>query len=102
MYLSSLEVSFLLSCRPLTIDPIYSNVEAKPVTKSGEIREMLKRGLLSPVLWENIITNMLKDGIQKGIEIGPGRVLQGLARRIDKSFQCSAVNNVETLEQIKN
>jgi [acyl-carrier-protein] S-malonyltransferase len=80
--------------------PIYSNVEAKPVKRSDEIRDMLKRGLLSPVLWENIIINMRKGGIQHGIEVGPGKVLQGLLKRIDKSFQCFSVNNIETLEQI--
>ena len=82
-------------------------LKAAPYAITGVVRPAMRIAtitpwLLSPVLWENIITNMLKDGIQQGIEVGPGRVLQGLARRIDKNFQCTAVNNIETLEQIKN
>ncbi len=67
--------------------PVYCNVSAQPVSKAGEIREFLKRQLLSPVLWENIIQNMIKDGLTNFLEVGPGKVLTGLLKRIDRSVQ---------------
>jgi [acyl-carrier-protein] S-malonyltransferase len=63
--------------------PVYSNVTAEPVTSASEIRELLYRQLTSPVRWDQSIKNMIRDGALQFTEIGPGRVLQGLMRRID-------------------
>ncbi|MFQ5584181.1 MAG: ACP S-malonyltransferase [Calditrichia bacterium] len=79
--------------------PVYSNVEAKPVTDSDAIKDMLKRGLLSPVLWETIVRNMVADGIGRVVELGPGRVLQGLVKRIDRNLRCSGINKLQDIEQ---
>jgi len=64
---------------------IYTNVNAKPVKDSNEIKSMLLKQLSSPVRWEETIRNMRNDGIEEFIEIGPGKVLQGLVKRIDRS-----------------
>ena len=62
--------------------PVYINVTAKPVQKANEIRAMLFEQVTSPVRWEETIVNMSADGASSFIEIGPGKVLQGLVKRI--------------------
>ncbi|MGA9407557.1 MAG: ACP S-malonyltransferase [Bacteroidota bacterium] len=62
--------------------PVYANVTAKPLQKTNEIRAMLFEQVTSPVRWEETITNMSADGASTFIEIGPGKVLQGLVKRI--------------------
>ncbi len=62
--------------------PVYANVSAKPVRRSGEIRDALIRQLTSPVRWEESVSNMVADGATTFVEVGPGKVLQGLVKRI--------------------
>ena len=62
--------------------PVYANVTARPVQKSGEIRRLLIDQLTSPVRWDETIVNMAEDGATTFVEIGPGKVLQGLVKRI--------------------
>ena len=80
-----------------TIIPVYLNVSAKPVTKRSDIRNGLISQLEKSVLWHKTITTMNKNEINKYVEIGPGRVLQGLNRRINKTFQTTGI---ETLEDV--
>jgi [acyl-carrier-protein] S-malonyltransferase len=61
--------------------PVYANVTAEPVTRSSEIRELLYRQITSPVRWEQTVSNMIRDGADSFIEVGPGKVLQGLIKR---------------------
>ncbi len=77
--------------------PVYSNVSASPVTKAEYIRQAMIHQLENPVLWSQTITNMAKDGVDQFMEVGTGRVLQGLCRRIDRSL---ATRGVENWEQI--
>ncbi len=62
--------------------PVYTNVTAEPVTNAEDIRTMLYRQLTSPVRWEESIIHMVRDGADSFVEIGPGKVLQGLVKRI--------------------
>ncbi len=62
--------------------PVYANVSAKPVQKADEIRASLFEQVTSPVRWEETIVNMSADGASRFVEIGPGKVLQGLVKRI--------------------
>jgi [acyl-carrier-protein] S-malonyltransferase len=71
--------------------PIYSNVTAKPVLKSEDIRERLIQQLENTVLWQNLILNIIKDGVTNFLEVGPGRVLQGLTKRIDRNVNSSGI-----------
>lgn len=71
--------------------PIYSNVTAKPVKKSEEIRERLIQQLENAVLWQDTIMNMVDDGVTNFVEVGPGRVLQGLTKRIDRNINSSGI-----------
>ena len=79
--------------------PVYANVSASPISSGDDIRQALIDQLEKPVLWHESVTRMIKDGITAAVEIGPGRVLQGLSRRIDRSLN---MNGVESLEQIVN
>lgn len=71
--------------------PVWSNVDAQPHTDPQEIRQLLVRQVLSPVLWEQTIRNMLAQGISEFYEIGPGRVLAGLLKRVDRKVKCTNV-----------
>ncbi len=81
----------VISINDATI-PVYANVTAKPVTKATEIRQLLKDQLTKPVRWEESIKNMVADGAKKFVEVGPGKVLQGLVKRIDSSVEVSGVD----------
>jgi len=75
--------------------PVYTNATAEPVTKAKEIREMLFRQVTSPVLWEMSMRNMVRDGIEKYFECGPGTVLQGLLKRISPESSCVSIGSWE-------
>lgn len=66
--------------------PVYSNVDAKPHQKADEIRDLLSRQVVNPVLWESSIRSMLADGIDGFEEVGTGRVLRGTLKRIDRKI----------------
>ncbi len=82
--------------------PVISNVSAKPVTAVTDIRNNLIKQLESPVLWSTSIQNMISMGIQHFVEVGPGRVLQGLVRRIDRSLTVSGVETFTQISDFKN
>lgn len=71
--------------------PVYSNVDAQPHNEPDEIGSLLVRQVLSPVLWEDSIRNMLAAGADRCYEIGPGKVLRGLLKRIDRKVECQSV-----------
>ncbi len=64
--------------------PVYSNVDAAPHTSAEEIRSLLARQVVSPVLWEASLRRMLSDGCQVFYEVGTGKVLRGTLKRIDR------------------
>lgn len=65
--------------------PIYQNVNALPQTDAAQIRENLVAQLTCPVKWTQISQNMLADGATEFIEVGPGKVLQGLIKKVDRT-----------------
>lgn len=67
--------------------PIYQNVSTFAVTEPSEIKENLIFQLTSPVKWTQSVQNMIKDGATKFIEVGPGNVLQGMVKKIDRSAE---------------
>ena len=71
------------------ICPVYQNVVAKAVTNPSEIKENLIAQLTAPVRWTQCIQAMIADGGTEFIEVGPGKVLQGLMRKIDRSVAAS-------------
>jgi len=72
--------------------PVYTNVTAKPVSDKNEIKKLLLEQLNAPVRWEEIILNMINDGIEEFYELGPGKVLQGLVKRINPNVKCYGID----------
>ncbi len=72
--------------------PIYSNVTGNPIQNSEEIRNALKEQLTAAVRWESSIRNMIADGADNFIEIGPGKVLQGLVKRINPNVAVTGIS----------
>ncbi len=72
--------------------PIYQNVPAKAVNSAKEIKENLVAQLTAPVKWTHTIKEMIKDGATEFTEVGPGKVLQGLMRKIDRSVTANGIN----------
>jgi len=72
--------------------PVISNVDAKPHNVPDEIRTILVKQILQPVLWDNSMQYLLERGFDRFYEVGPGRVLRGLLRRIDRKSVCHNVD----------
>lgn len=72
--------------------PVWSNVDARPHTDPEEIRGLLVRQVLQPVLWEATLRGLLEAGCEKFLEIGPGRVLAGLLKRVQRKAECRNVS----------
>lgn len=80
--------------------PVYSNVTAKPLMKKEEITDALYKQVTSPVRWMEIIKNMSRDGITEFYEIGAGKVLQGLVKRINPDAKTIGIDKYSDLERI--
>jgi [acyl-carrier-protein] S-malonyltransferase len=68
--------------------PVFSNVDAEPHDDPEDIRRILVRQILRPVQWEQSVRNLLAQGFDTFYEVGPGRVLRGLMKRIDRKINC--------------
>ena len=81
---------------------LISNVSANPMQKIEEIKDLLIKQIESRVRWRESIHYMIEAGIDQFIEIGPGKVLSGLIKRINKTVKVNAINNEEDINIIKN
>jgi [acyl-carrier-protein] S-malonyltransferase len=72
------------------ICPVYQNVTAKGVKNPSEIKENLIAQLTAPVRWTQTMNQMIADGCEEVIEVGPGKVLQGLFKKVDRKFPTSS------------
>lgn len=79
--------------------PVMANINAKPETKASEIRENLVQQAAHPVLWEDSVRAMMADGVDTYIEVGPGKVLTGMLRKIDRSLKGENVEDPASLEK---
>jgi len=73
--------------------PVISNVDAQPHSDPETIRQNLVRQVVSPVRWEDSIRSMLGQGVTEFFEIGPGKVLRGLLKRIERKADCQTIND---------
>ena len=69
------------------ICPVYQNVTANAVSQPDEIKNNLIAQLTAPVKWTQTVENMIKDGVSSFIEVGPGKVLQGLVKKVNKDIE---------------
>jgi [acyl-carrier-protein] S-malonyltransferase len=72
------------------ICPVYQNVNARPTTDPQEIKTLLIQQLTAPVRWTQTMENMLADGCTEVIEVGPGKVLQGLFKKVNRELATSS------------
>ncbi|MGE6258715.1 ACP S-malonyltransferase [Heyndrickxia sporothermodurans] len=82
--------------------PVIANVTASPMSDAQDIKEKLIEQLYSPVLWEDSVEKMLELGVDTFIEIGPGKVLSGLIKKINRNVKTYSVQDFETCQQVIN
>ena len=80
---------------------IISNVTGTGTQETEEIKDLLIKQIESPVRWRESVIYMIKNGVTNFIEIGPGKVLSGLVKRIDKTVKVNSINKLEDLKDIK-
>jgi len=80
--------------------PVVANVDARPAASGDEIRAKLLAQLVSPVRWAQSMEFLLAGGVRTFLEIGPGKVLRGLMRRIDRKAACTCVNSLDAVEKL--
>lgn len=80
--------------------PVINNVDVAVETDAARIKDALVRQLFSPVRWTEIVENMANSGIEFEVEMGPGKVLSGLVKRIDKRVDGAAINDTASLQEI--
>ena len=78
--------------------PVVTNVEATPNSEGARVSELLLRQVTSPVRWEESVLRLVELGVDRAVEVGPGKVLAGLVRRIASTI---AVDNLERPEQLE-
>ena len=83
------------------VKEVISNVTAKPVTDSETIKKLLIDQICSKVRWRESLLFMVKNGINEFIEIGPGKVLSGLTKRISGNIKVKSINTVEDIKNLK-
>ena len=80
--------------------PVVANVDAAPTIDPGKIKSNLIEQLENPVLWEDSVETMIKAGLAEFVEVGPGRVLQGLVRRINRNVTVTGIGTQAQLEEL--
>jgi [acyl-carrier-protein] S-malonyltransferase len=80
--------------------PVVTNVEAEINISKERVKPLLVAQVSNPVRWEESIRRMLKEGVERMLEIGPGKVLSGFMKRIDPKMEAGNVEGVETLKKI--
>ena len=80
---------------------LVSNVTAKLMKETPEIKNLLIKQIESRVKWRESVKYMIQNGTDSFIEIGPGKVLSGLIKRIDRSIKVNAINNEQDITNLK-
>jgi len=80
---------------------LISNVSANEISNTTELKELLVKQIENRVRWRESVINMINSGINHFIEIGPGKVLSGLVKRISKEVKIDTINNQEDIEGLK-
>ena len=78
---------------------LYSNVTGKPFKENTDLAELMAKQAMSPVYWQETIENMLKDGVELFIEVGPGTTLSGIVKKINHEIKTTHVEDMESLHR---
>lgn len=81
--------------------PVVANVTARPVEDADTLRGLLVEQVYSPVLWHDSVEWMISQGVDTFVEIGPGSVLSGLIKKIDKSVKVINVNSLDSVNSLE-
>ena len=81
--------------------PVVSNVEGEPNSDASRVRELLVRQVCAPVLWDGSVQRMALLGVSRFIEIGPGKVLSGLVKRITKDVETVNIEDLDTVKSLR-
>ena len=79
--------------------PLMTNVNGDYVKNKDDIKDNLKLQVMSSVLWETIIKRMIKDGVDTFVEIGPGKVLSGFVKKIDRKLTIVNIEDMDSLNK---
>ena len=79
--------------------PVVANVTAQEVVSGAEIKKLLIKQAASPVLWETSVRNMVANGVDTFVEVGPGKVLTGFTKKIAKGMAALNVEDPASLEK---
>ena len=82
-------------------NPLISNITADEIFNADELKDLLVKQIENRVRWRESVVNMVNKGVNQFIEIGPGKVLSGLVKRINKEVLVSSINSEEEIKDIK-
>ena len=80
---------------------LISNVTANEINSKDDLKRLLIDQIENRVRWRESVLNMIKRGVNQFIEIGPGKVLSGLVKRIDKNVKINTINNESDIKELK-
>jgi len=79
--------------------PVVANVTGKILTNASDIKESLVTQAANPVLWEDCVAEMVNFGVTRFVEVGPGKVLTGFTKKINKEMELANVEDIPSLEK---
>jgi [acyl-carrier-protein] S-malonyltransferase len=80
---------------------LISNVTAEPVSSTEDLKSLLIKQIENRVRWRESVLNMINSNVDHFIEIGPGKVLSGLVKRINREVKINTINSLEDIENLK-
>ena len=80
---------------------LISNVTAEPVSSTEDLKSLLIKQIENRVRWRESVLNMINSDVDHFIEIGPGKVLSGLVKRINREVKINTINSLEDIENLK-
>ena len=83
------------------VNPLISNITADEIFNAEELKDLLIKQIENRVRWRESVINMINKKVNKFIEIGPGKVLTGLIKRISKDVEVVSINNEEDIKNLK-
>ena len=79
--------------------PVISNVDAQPHTEAGDFAHLLVKQIVMPVRWTDCMGRLKENEVELAVEVGPGKVLSGLMRRIDRDVKTANVEDTASLNK---
>ena len=83
------------------VTPYVTNVTAEYVTEEEAIKELLAKQVASSVLWQQSVERMIADGVDRFVEIGPGKTLTGFVKKISRDVKAVNIEKLDDLEKLK-